>query len=592
MKSPNKYFMIALILLITTYESFSGWTSIGHSNFTGYSSYCDNDNYYVGYNYIGIWRYEIKENDWFDISYNLVSKNINSITGFQDKIYISNEADVYILDTVNKNWSKITSGELLSNTQRISKLVATKNCLIASALSNSGENKLFKYEDNIWTSLSITNNLIDINDINPMSVSLIDSQLIVSQKNNSGIAVSTDEGDTWSILTYKPDGINPTMAPEIVKIKNGNYYAYSLSAGFICSLDSGKTWQTNLGPNTSLNYNINNIEFSMNQIFIISQEGVHYSDLKLSAWYYNINGLFDLDLQTIAFNNKYAFVTSLSNVYQIGLDDMETVLTETPQLIYPPDSSYIEMTDIYFNWRYCNGAVGYHLQVARDSNFIDLVINNDSLLEDDFYYESLDNTDYYYWKVASISADHTVQWSDIRNFGIISNETFPNLIYPPDGAVDVDTAITFRWSKTRFAKSYDLSVSTESEFLSSVNYRDIKDTSFRVDGLSRNIVYYWRVNPYQISEIQDMSSIYMFTTDDELSVNDYKNIVINTDNNSIIISNYQSYITPNIKLFNYLGAEVNCNIKSDISTIIVSPKILIRGIYYLQFNNKVYPISL
>jgi hypothetical protein len=591
MKSPKKYIIQIVLLFVIANSSFANWTAIGPESFTGYAAYCNNDYYYVGYNYLGIRQYNIKENKWVDITYNLAPKDILSISEYADKVYISNGTDVCFLDTLNKTWSNVTNGVLLDNTQSISKLVTKENNLFAVALSNNGQNQLYKYDNATWSLVNISNGVISINDINTISVDVIDSEIILSEKNGFHIAHSSDDGITWSILTYMPDGVNPTTAPEIVKIKNGNYYAYSFTEGFVCSLDSGKTWLANLGPEIPLSYHITNIGFAIDQIFIISPMGVNYSDLKLSSWYLNINGLFETDLQTIVFNDKAAFVTSISNVFQISLDELEMTLTDIPQLFYPNNRTYIEPSDIYFNWRNCNGAIGYQIQVATDSDFTNIIINQDNLLENDYYIESLDNADYYYWKVASISADNSHQWSEVFTFGLSSKSAIPDLIYPANGALNVDTSLTFRWSNVRFAESYDFSITTDPEFFSSVNYKSITDTSLKIDGLVRNTTYYWRVNPNSKSEADDMSSIFMFKTFDKLGVDDNNAISIKTEANSIIINNYDNVNPCPIKVYNYLGTEITCNINYYNNTIIVVPENLLKGIYFLYLNGRVYPIG-
>lgn len=589
MKSP-KYLIIVLLSIALNFQSTKAeWTAIGSLSMPSYVSYCNNDVLLVGYEFLGIRELKMGSSNWNDITYNLNQKSISSIVGYNHNIYLCNGFSVFKLDTINKMWKNVTNGDLLLNSQSIQKLAATNEYLYATATAPSGDVKLFRYDQNTWEELSINNDSISITNINSNSLDVIDNVIIMSEKNGTHIISSVDNANNWNIISYKPNSIDEIIAPEIIKIKNGNYYAYSTTAGFICSFDSGKTWRSDKGPNISIPHYINNIYFGMDQIFAITDIGLFYSDYDLSVWYPYITGLFDFDLKSFCSNNKYAFTTSLSNVYSTSLNNIQMTTTDVPDLLYPADSSYIEAEDIYFDWRACNGAVSYQLQVALDSQFNQVILNVNTNIEDVYYVSSLEGAEYYYWKVAANYVNGDIKWSEPSIFGLIGNDCVPKLINPIHKAVNVDTVVTFVWSKVKFASGYDLTLSQDPEFLAgSQNYRLIPDTTYTVYALQRNTTYYWKIDPRVNSEMDDISVVNEFTTSKFKNVSynptDYS-IRVNDDN--IMISNIDLVNKPIIKLYNYLGE------KFDFETLITDKEIIIytndlrQGVYFLQLNNQI-----
>ena len=97
---------------------------------------------------------------------------------------------------------------------------------------------------------------------------------------------------------------------------------------------------------------------------------------------------------------------------------------------------------------------------------------------------------------------HSVLWStgesphDIH-MGIEGTITLPQaplLVSPPDGATDIPEEVTLSWESVDLAHTYDVQVSTESDFSTTVTDESgVTETSLDVTGLDLNITHYWRV---------------------------------------------------------------------------------------------------
>jgi len=91
----------------------------------------------------------------------------------------------------------------------------------------------------------------------------------------------------------------------------------------------------------------------------------------------------------------------------------------------------------------------------------------------------------------------------------------PTLVSPANGATDVSPSpsLILTWNRSSGATSYQLQVSTDPTFSSSVlNRSGITDASYAVAGLANNMKYYWRVNATNVTGMSEWSSVWDFTT--------------------------------------------------------------------------------
>jgi hypothetical protein len=107
---------------------------------------------------------------------------------------------------------------------------------------------------------------------------------------------------------------------------------------------------------------------------------------------------------------------------------------------------------------------------------------------------------------------HSVLWSagdvpyDIYMgiLGSIPHPNAPQLVSPADGADDLPSTVMLIWTSIDIANTYDLQVSTQSDFSTTVlNETGITDTTRNLEDLSLNITYYWRVR--SVTEGQTVS---------------------------------------------------------------------------------------
>jgi hypothetical protein len=95
----------------------------------------------------------------------------------------------------------------------------------------------------------------------------------------------------------------------------------------------------------------------------------------------------------------------------------------------------------------------------------------------------------------------------------------PTLVAPADGATGVATNVTLSWNAVTGATSYDVQVSTSSNFSTTVvNQLALTTTSLATTSLQVNTTYYWRVRATNSAGSSNYSPARSFTTAAPLSV--------------------------------------------------------------------------
>lgn len=89
----------------------------------------------------------------------------------------------------------------------------------------------------------------------------------------------------------------------------------------------------------------------------------------------------------------------------------------------------------------------------------------------------------------------------------------PVLLLPASAAVNQSLTPTLSWNAASGATSYDLQVSTTSNFTAAVqNFNGLTSVSKALSGLANNTVYYWRVSATNASGTSLWSATFFFTT--------------------------------------------------------------------------------
>lgn len=186
-----------------------------------------------------------------------------------------------------------------------------------------------------------------------------------------------------------------------------------------------------------------------------------------------------------------------------------------PNLEYPENSSLDIPSSGILKWKAVNHASNYILQVASDSAFKNIVIEENNVLNNVFSYENLQKNKTYYWRIKSQNVDGISQWSEVWSF-ITQPEIYleiPKLMMPQNQAINVKTSGSLHWGVAQGAETYWVQISNSPQFKYTLsNDKSVMSNSFMFNGLNHNTKYYWRVASQNKYGTSNWSEVWEFTT--------------------------------------------------------------------------------
>lgn len=265
-------------------------------------------------------------------------------------------------------------------------------------------------------------------------------------------------------------------------------------------------------------------------------------------------------------------------------------------LRFPDNNTINHPVSISFLWFGTKGASTYHLQIANDDLFNDLIFSKDTISGVSHKFSQLNPGSKYYWRVRAVSPEGVGEWSEVWIFTTGSN--IPILMLPENGNEKVVNPITFQWQPVTGALRYELNVSESTEFAQTViNKTDITINQFITSELGFPKTYYWRLRAVTADGPTSWSQVWSFGTKDPSGVDDI-----------IFLSKTEIYPNPadksiNIKLMESAGTDVYMKILDMTGRIIFSEKVfntdnqinwdcsaLSPGLYFftIQSSDKVF----
>ena len=187
-------------------------------------------------------------------------------------------------------------------------------------------------------------------------------------------------------------------------------------------------------------------------------------------------------------------------------------LPENVSLVSPLNNAVNQDTLSTLIWNSADLALEYQLQVSSMSDFSTTML--DSTLSDTSLSVDLDYGTQYYWRVrANNNQGYSENWSVVRNFTTIgAAPEAPVLLSPANATVDVDTVLQLVWQSEANADSFNIEISTDTLFSTTLQSEVLSDTTLTVDGLAYETKYFWRVSAKNLTGESGFSSVFSFTT--------------------------------------------------------------------------------
>ncbi|MEI6089642.1 MAG: CAP domain-containing protein [bacterium] len=176
------------------------------------------------------------------------------------------------------------------------------------------------------------------------------------------------------------------------------------------------------------------------------------------------------------------------------------------------------------SWMQNNNAIRYHLQISKNSDMSNPVINTQDI--NTYGYkptQALENEVTYYWKVRGWNDAGFGAWSLVWSFKTgASAPDKPVLLTPADGELKAGLKPLLTWEAQSAAQSYDVIVAESSDFSGwsavSENVASPKYQSLNGD-FELDTKYFWKVRANNASGSSDWSNIWTFTTGTAIEAN-------------------------------------------------------------------------
>lgn len=159
----------------------------------------------------------------------------------------------------------------------------------------------------------------------------------------------------------------------------------------------------------------------------------------------------------------------------------------------------------------------YQAQVSTVSNFTSTVVDVSSIGVNSYAIGSgLAANGTYFWRVEAANAAGTSGWSSTRSFFTILIPAAPVLLGPANGATNVDLNPTYTWYQATNAIKYDMQVSTDPTFATTlISATDITTNLYTpATSLSIENSYFWRARAASTYGYSSWSTANNFSTSD------------------------------------------------------------------------------
>jgi uncharacterized protein (DUF1778 family) len=220
--------------------------------------------------------------------------------------------------------------------------------------------------------------------------------------------------------------------------------------------------------------------------------------------------LLSLELLNLSFNEPGPNVPTVTTIPgQLSIQRIEP--PGVPNLESPENEASQVDTTVIFNWADIPEADLYTLQLSTNNSFSN-ILTDSSIVMSTLSIDGLNFETTYYWRVKAENAGGESAWSSARTFTVREQEPdIPQLLFPADDEVDVDTLTTFVWESADRANSYTFQISTDSLFGSLFLDVVTSDTSENAGGLNFQQKYFWRVKSSNSAGESEYSTTFSFT---------------------------------------------------------------------------------
>jgi hypothetical protein len=263
-----------------------------------------------------------------------------------------------------------------------------------------------------------------------------------------GVFRSTNAGESWSLSNSGLPGLRVnTLAANGPNVFAGIYSSFLPNqSGVYCSTDNGLSWnQSNAGLT---NRQANVFAFVGSNVLLGTVNGVFLSNNNGSSWQ-PINSGLTIPVSSLTIDSVDIFTGTMgAGVWRRPLAEVIPLSPPmAPLHVTPANGAVGQQRSLMLVWRRSALAETYGLQVAADTTFSNLVVNDSSLTDTNRVASNLQPLTWYYWRVNARNSVGTGSYSQRWSFKTSDAPTQVTLVTPPNNAVNQPVTLTFRWQR-------------------------------------------------------------------------------------------------------------------------------------------------
>lgn len=186
-----------------------------------------------------------------------------------------------------------------------------------------------------------------------------------------------------------------------------------------------------------------------------------------------------------------------------------------PMLTLPENGSYNLTINPVLQWHAVPGATEYRVQLSRDFQFNDLVLDESVVSTELSVDEDLEFNALYFWRVQAVSGGGNSNFSTKYRFTTTTNPPDAITLFTPDnGETNLFPGFIFTWQPAERAEEYQIQISKSADFSTLVIESTVSTPRFgATQSLDFSTTYYWRVRglnsagPGEWSEVRTVTTI-------------------------------------------------------------------------------------
>ncbi|MEJ5286059.1 MAG: hypothetical protein CH6_4247 [Candidatus Kapaibacterium sp.] len=460
----------------------------------------------------------------------------------QNKIYaVVWDNGIYVSSDYGDNWVQQNEG---INTTLLKAIALVDTTMLVGASDTNG---VFRSTDNGYHWVRSVDSLTE----RSVASFAVDGEVVYLLSESSVVFKSTDYGQTWlEVNTSEISNVITSLA-----VSNGRILLGTNTGDLYLSTDDGKNWtniknqqiystitalfwdgdnifcgtttgvlfSSNLGTNwfqRNLGLKAKDISLfrKINNAIVIGTKtgGLYFSLDEGRNWFEFNEGITNMTILSLAYDKYYIYVgTEYGGILRRNINEMKLPEVTAPVLKYPPNGATNVEKVVNFAWDEVNGAVSYHIMVARDGSFSSnsIIVDKDGITNTFYPSVVLKPNSKYYWKVASVDYQSNEKWSEVYSFETIFEPIKPELYFPFNDFEVTTIPIVFYWSDCGKVDKYQLQVATSNDFQTTLVDINTSDTTYSVSsGIENNRTYFWRVIVYYNDTTKIPSDTFKFRT--------------------------------------------------------------------------------